>query len=84
MRIVLLIGRFPPEHLGGAELQAASLARRLAARGHEITVLTAKRGHRENRETRDFELYMNRYCEKQTPDGKNYCTTDGYRYVLKL
>ena len=35
----------------------------------------------ENRETLDFEVYMNRYGEKGAPD---YCTTDAYRYTLKF
>ncbi len=39
LRIALLITRFPPLHIGGAELQAARLARRLADR-HEVTIFT--------------------------------------------
>jgi glycosyltransferase involved in cell wall biosynthesis len=38
LRIGLFIARLPPEHLGGAELQADRLARELAARGHEVRV----------------------------------------------
>jgi glycosyltransferase involved in cell wall biosynthesis len=53
LRILLLIGRFPPESLGGAELQAAALAQRLAARGHSVTVLTGRRSRLPSEETRD-------------------------------
>ena len=36
--IGILIALLPPEHLGGAELQAERLARELAARGHRVRV----------------------------------------------
>ena len=39
LRIALLITRFPPLHLGAAELQAARLARELAPR-HDVIVFT--------------------------------------------
>ncbi|MDI6809242.1 MAG: glycosyltransferase family 4 protein [Candidatus Eisenbacteria bacterium] len=39
MRICILIGGFPPEHIGGAEIQAEELARRLSG-SHAVTVLT--------------------------------------------
>jgi glycosyltransferase involved in cell wall biosynthesis len=39
MRIGLLIGRFPPGHVGGAEIQAEQWAARLG-RTHEVTVIT--------------------------------------------
>lgn len=42
MRIAMIIARYPPE-TGGAELQCQSLSTGLAARGHNITVLTEGR-----------------------------------------
>lgn len=39
MNIAILIGRFPPGVVGGAEIQAQAWARRLAAR-HRVTVVT--------------------------------------------
>lgn len=39
MNLAILIGRFPPGVVGGAELQAEAWARRLAAR-HRVTVVT--------------------------------------------
>lgn len=39
MHVAIVIGRFPPGVVGGAELQAEAWARRLAAR-HRVTVLT--------------------------------------------
>jgi hypothetical protein len=41
MRLVFLIGRFPPGVYGGAELQAEGWARRLAKR-HALIVVTRK------------------------------------------
>lgn len=42
MDVGILIGRFPPDHLGGAELQAKQLAEQLANRGHEVVVFTRR------------------------------------------
>lgn len=39
MRIGVVIGRFPPQATGGAEVQARLMAR-LLARGHDVTVFT--------------------------------------------
>ena len=39
MRLAILIGHFPPDAVGGAELQAQAWARRLAAR-HDVVVVT--------------------------------------------
>ena len=39
MNLAILIGRFPPGVIGGAELQAEAWARRLAVR-HRVTVIT--------------------------------------------
>lgn len=41
MRILLVSNLFPPEFIGGYELIAAALARRLAAEGHEVLVATS-------------------------------------------
>ncbi len=41
MRIAILIGRFPPGVVGGAEIQAETWARRLSAR-HRVTVITRR------------------------------------------
>jgi len=38
MRIAILANSLPPHSLGGSEIQAASTARRLAARGHAVTL----------------------------------------------
>jgi glycosyltransferase involved in cell wall biosynthesis len=40
MNIGIFVARWPPGHLGGAELQAARMARELAARGHRVHVFT--------------------------------------------
>ncbi|MCC6170076.1 MAG: glycosyltransferase family 4 protein [Caldilineaceae bacterium] len=42
MNIGLLITRFPPDQIGGAELQAKQLATALAQRGHNVTVFTRR------------------------------------------
>lgn len=42
MNIALIIGRYPPEAIGGAELQAQQLATELAHRGHNVTVFTRR------------------------------------------
>ena len=53
MNIAILIGRFPPHDVGGAERQADRLAAQLAARGHTVTVITRRWPGRAARETRD-------------------------------
>ena len=40
MHILILIGQFPPEVRGGAEMQCWRQARALVKRGHRVTVLT--------------------------------------------
>ncbi len=53
MNIAILIGRFPPHDVGGAERQADRLAASLAARGHGVTVLTRRWSGRSAHEERD-------------------------------
>lgn len=53
MNLAFLIGRFPPHDVGGAERQAERLAGLLAARGHDVTVVTRQWPGRARRETRD-------------------------------
>ncbi len=53
MNIAILIGRFPPHDVGGAERQADRLAAALAGRGHCVTVLTRRWPGRAAREERD-------------------------------
>jgi glycosyltransferase involved in cell wall biosynthesis len=43
LRIGIFISALPPEHHGGAELQADRMARELAARGHEVHVFARGR-----------------------------------------
>ena len=42
LRIGIFIALLPPEHQGGAELQADRMARELAARGHEVHVFARR------------------------------------------
>ena len=53
MNVAILIGRFPPHDVGGAERQADRLAAALAARGHRVTVVTRRWSGRAAREERD-------------------------------
>jgi glycosyltransferase involved in cell wall biosynthesis len=53
VNISVLVGRFPPEDVGGAERQADRLAAALAARGHRVTVYTRRWPGRAAREERD-------------------------------
>jgi glycosyltransferase involved in cell wall biosynthesis len=46
LRIVIVIARYPPNHLGGYELRCRDVARELARRGHTVTVLTSRHGRR--------------------------------------
>jgi glycosyltransferase involved in cell wall biosynthesis len=52
LRVAILIGRFPPHDVGGAERQADRLAQALAERGHDVTVITRRWPGRAARETR--------------------------------
>jgi glycosyltransferase involved in cell wall biosynthesis len=40
MKILMMVLHFPPAYRGGAELQCWKQARALAARGHDVTILT--------------------------------------------
>lgn len=42
MNIGIVIGRFPPDLLGGAELQAKQMAEQLARKGHQVVVFTRR------------------------------------------
>src|SRR5262249_13011681 len=53
VNVAILIGRFPPHDVGGAERQADRLAAQLARRGHAVTVYTRRWPGRAARETRD-------------------------------
>jgi glycogen(starch) synthase len=46
LRIVLVISRYPPHHVGGYELRCRDVARGLARRGNSVTVLTSSVGAR--------------------------------------
>ena len=60
MNIGLLIGRFPPDILGGAELQIKSLATELAKSGHKVTVFTRRYHNRPYLELQDGYLICRR------------------------
>jgi glycosyltransferase involved in cell wall biosynthesis len=44
MRVLVLINRYPPHHLGGYELRFQEIVEGLRARGHESTVLCSSAG----------------------------------------
>lgn len=44
MRIGILVSAFPPELLGGAELQAQQATEQLAKQGHQVNVFTRSSG----------------------------------------
>lgn len=60
MNIGLLIGRFPPDIVGGAELQIKSLATELAKSGHKVTVFTRRYHRRPYSEVQDGYLIRRR------------------------
>lgn len=60
MDIGLIIGRFPPEHIGGAENQARQVAQQLAERGHRVVVFTRRYNNRPYREEVDGYLIRRR------------------------
>jgi glycosyltransferase involved in cell wall biosynthesis len=53
LRIGIFIALLPPEHHGGAELQADRLARELTARGHEVHIFARRQPGRAGEEERD-------------------------------
>ena len=54
MKILMLVLQFPPAPCGGAEMQCWKQARALAARGHDVTILTEwLLGRSARREVRD-------------------------------
>jgi glycosyltransferase involved in cell wall biosynthesis len=55
VNIALLIAAFPPDRIGGAELQAQKVARELSRAGHEVTVYT--RSFRRQAELREEDGY---------------------------
>ena len=52
LTIGICIALLPPEHLGGAELQADRMARELARRGHRVHVFARRQSGRARREVR--------------------------------
>lgn len=60
MNIGLLIGRFPPDLIGGAELQTKQLATELARRGHDVTIFTRRYSGRPYRQRQDGYLIRRR------------------------
>jgi len=60
MRIGIVVGRFPPDLLGGAELQSQQISGELAQRGHEVTVFTRRYHGRPYREYQDGYLIRRR------------------------
>jgi glycosyltransferase involved in cell wall biosynthesis len=58
MRLLLVIHRFGPEIVGGAERHALEYVRRLAARGHETTVATTR--------ARDYRTWRDEYDEGES------------------
>ncbi|HEV8360127.1 MAG TPA: glycosyltransferase, partial [Candidatus Thermoplasmatota archaeon] len=67
LRIVQASPFFDP-HVGGVESHVGSIARELAARGHEVTVLTASQGDAPAVEERDG-LRIERLRLSATPAG---------------
>jgi glycosyltransferase involved in cell wall biosynthesis len=72
MRVLLVSHLFPPAHRAGTEVYTAEVGARLAARGHEVTVLTTDKDvgredlslvEREHRGLRVLELTNNLYLE---------------------
>ncbi len=63
MRIGILVSGFPPEFIGGTELQARGLARELS-KNHDVTVYTMKAGTRPARERSEgYEIRRIRYID---------------------
>jgi len=60
MNIALIMGGYPPEAIGGAELQAQQLATELACRGHNVTVFTRRLSNSPCLEQRDGYLIRRR------------------------
>jgi glycogen synthase len=46
LRVLVVIARYPPHHVGGYELRCRDVARELVRRGHAVTVLTSRVGAR--------------------------------------
>jgi len=74
MNIGLLIGRFPPDLIGGAELQTKQLATELARRGHDVTVFTRRYSGRPYRQCQDGYL-IRRRDEFPVPGLRMVCDT---------
>jgi glycosyltransferase involved in cell wall biosynthesis len=60
VNVGILIGRFPPEFIGGAELQVQQLAAELARRGHTTVVFTRRYSGRPRQEWQDGYLICRR------------------------
>jgi glycogen(starch) synthase len=60
LHIGLLVGRFPPDRIGGAELQAQQVAKELARCGHEVVVFTRRYSGRPYRQRQDGYLIRRR------------------------
>jgi glycosyltransferase involved in cell wall biosynthesis len=71
-----------PDHFGGAERVLAETAARLAARGHEVTLVTARVGDEPDEERRDGVRVIRYPIERGNPLSFHASVSRGVRYAV--
>lgn len=66
-RILMVSGAYPPDQLGGAEIQCRKLSTALAVRGHEVTVLTSCRRRRDAGVSKEAGVTVHRIWSRHPP-----------------
>ncbi|MEQ8717463.1 MAG: glycosyltransferase family 4 protein [Acidimicrobiales bacterium] len=66
-RVLMVSGAYPPDQLGGAEMQCRKLSTALAARGHQVTVLTSCRLRRDAGACEESGVVVRRVWSRHPP-----------------
>src|ERR1035441_3164225 len=75
MKIILALGWYFPDALGGTEVYVNGLAQRLKKRGHEVSVAAPLRGIEESREYEHEGIPVFRYPLRGTSATRDECQT---------
>lgn len=82
MKIVILIARFPPSYLGGAEIAVYNLAKQLSKLKHEVHVITMSDPNSPDENTQD-DFYLHRIKTIEIPLLRNIVFSIRSLYLMK-
>ena len=82
MKIVILIARFPPSYLGGAEIAVYNLAKQLSKLKHEVHVITMSDPNSPDENTQD-DFFLHRIKTIEIPLLRNIVFSIRSLYLMK-